>query len=261
MAGIYFDHHIPRAAAALSYFLTWSVFPMLICLYQMLGRLFPASEEIRAFLTGLLPANITDTFLDFLRYVSLNQSTTMLFVALTVLVTSSSAAYRTMDDVIGEMRGRTRFSGFFEVLFSLGFSVIFLLAIYLAAILILTGKWFLDFVDRHIMFMNISDSWSWARFVLLGLLLFVIMFGLYRMTAPKEGPVRILPGAVAAAVALVIVSIFFSTVIGVSVRYPLVYGSLASLIILMFWLYVCGIVIFMGGALNVTLERMGSDAV
>lgn len=255
MANLYWDNHIPRAAAGLCYFLTLSIFPMLICLYNMLGGMFPATEEIRSFLDGLLPAETTDIILDFLRYVSENTSTTMLVVALTVLVTSSSAAFRTMDNVMGEMRGEMRFTGFFEVLFSLVFSLVFLAAIYFAAILIVTGKWFLDFVDRHIMFMNISDSWSWARFVLLGLLLFVILSGLYRITAPREKPARLLPGAVLGSLALVAVSIGFSMIIGQSTRYPLVYGSLASLIILMFWLYTCGIILFLGNALNISLER------
>ena len=260
MADIYWEQHVPRAAAGLSYFLTWSVFPLLICLYNMLGGLFPATEEIRSFLTGLLPENTTEIILDFLRYVSENTSTTMLIVALTVLVTSSSAAFRTMDNVFSEMRGRARFSGFFEVLFSIAFSVVFLAALYFAAILILTGKWFLDFVDRHIMFMNISDSWSWARFVLLGLLLFVILSGLYRITAPKGASVRLLPGAVLGALALVAVSVFFSAIIGQSARYPLVYGSLASVIVMMFWLYTCGIILLMGNALNISLERLKADS-
>ena len=151
----------------------------------MLGSLFPGMQQLRSFLSGLLPAKTTDTIVEFLRYVSVNKSAMMLVVALFVLATSSSAAYRTIDNVMGEMRGKTRFSGYFGFIFSFFFSLLFLAAMYLAVILIVTGKWFLDFVDRHVMFVNISDAWSWARFFLLFLLLFVILSMLYRTTAPR----------------------------------------------------------------------------
>ncbi|MBR1456201.1 MAG: YihY/virulence factor BrkB family protein [Oscillospiraceae bacterium] len=39
-----------------------------------------------------------------------------------------------------------------------------------------------------------------------------------------------------------------------SARYPLVYGSITSLILLMFWLYISCQIIFIGAALNVALR-------
>ena len=42
----------------------------------------------------------------------------------------------------------------------------------------------------------------------------------------------------------------FSAFIAVSTRYPLVYGSLASIILLMFWLFLCCQIIYTGAALN-----------
>ena len=50
------------------------------------------------------------------------------------------------------------------------------------------------------------------------------------------------------------VSVAFSAFIGASARYPLVYGSLASVILLMLWLYTCCMMIFCGAALNVALR-------
>lgn len=264
MFGIFMDNNIPRAAASLSYFLTLSIFPTLICLYHMLGNLAPPTEEIKEFLDGLLPESTADTIQSFLRYVSANRSTAMLFAALIVLATCASAAFRCVDNVTVEMRGVSRFSGLLAFVFSVVYSLLLVAALYLAAIFILTGKWFLEIIDRQLMFMNISDTWSWARFFLLGLLLFVLLSWLYRVTAPRAAArqgrsIRLLPGAVVAAVALLIVSMVFAGVIGVSAQYPLVYGSIASLALMMFWLYVCGIIVFMGNALNISLERLDAE--
>ena len=258
---IYFTHHIPRVAACLTYFLTLSFFPLLICLYHMLGSFFPSNEELRSLVEGVVPAQATDIIMEFLGYVVQSADNSMLFMALGVMVTSASAAFRCIDNITSEMRGKARYGGILGLLFSVMFSLIYLVALYLAALLILTGKWFLELVDRYVMFMNISDAWSWGRFVLLFLLMFVILSLVYRTTAPRRSqlsgrPIRVLPGACFGSVAMLVVGIAFSAWIGLSTRYPVVYGSLASLILLMVWLYVCGIILLMGNALNILLERV-----
>ncbi len=257
LADIFDRERIPQASAALSYFLTLTFFPLLICLYTMLGSLFPAAEDVRSLLGALLPEKTVETIIDYLRYVSENLSTPMLVMALTVLLTSSSAAFRTIDRVIGTMRGRKRFTGVSAFVFSFTFSILLLAAVYFSVLLIVTGKWFLEKADRYIMFMNISDGWSWWRFVLLFMLLFTLICGLYRITAPPGKAVRLLPGTVFASASLVGVSIVFSAFIGASTKYPTVYGSLASIIVMMLWLYICGMVLFLGAALNVALEQCG----
>ena len=53
-----------------------------------------------------------------------------------------------------------------------------------------------------------------------------------------------------AAAALVAASILFSWFIGMSSKYSLVYGSLASVIILLLWLYLCGNILILGNVFN-----------
>ena len=255
VCAIYIDQRLAIAAAGLCYFLTLSFFPLLICLQCMLGSMFPPTEELRGFLSVLLPQSAVSTILDYLRYVAANRSDTMLFMALTVVASSSAAAFRVLDRVMGAMRGGRRFSGAGALVFSFCFSLVFLIMVYFAVILIGTGKWFLELADRHIYFMSISGSWRWWRFVLLFLLLFVMISAVYRITAPRGKAKRHLPGALSASAALVVLSVLFSAFIGESVKYPLLYGSLASVIVLMLWLYTAGSILFLGAALNVALER------
>ncbi len=243
------------AAAGLAYFLTLTFFPLLICLQTMLGSMFPTSEELQGFLSMLFPADTVSTIRDYLRYVASNHSDRMLPMALAVVASSSAAAFRIVERVMGQMRGDRRFPGALVLAFSFCFSLLFLAAIYLAVILVSTGRWFLEFADRHIYFMNISDSWRWWRFALLFLLLFALLAGVYRMTAPRGAATRLLPGAALASAALVAVSVVFSAFIGASAKYPLIYGSLAGVIVIMFWLYTCGVILFLGNAVNVALEQ------
>ena len=58
--------------------------------------------------------------------------------------------------------------------------------------------------------------------------------------------------ALLTALAMAVCSGVFSWFIGMSSRYALVYGSLASLIILLVWLYLCGNILLLGAAVSRT---------
>jgi membrane protein len=93
-----------------------------------------------------------------------------------------------------------------------------------------------------------------VRFAILFVLLLMIIFLLYQITAPREKErVPRMPGALVAAVLLVAVSIIFSRLITLSVNYPIVYGSLASFIILMLWVYICSTILVMGNVFNIAV--------
>lgn len=252
----YLDKHISRASAGLSYFLMLSIFPLLICLYAMLGNLFPTAEELERILIGLMPEETVETLMDFLGYVSANSSERMIAVALIAMATSSAAGFRIIDKVMFELRGTRRRERLLAFVSSFAFSLVFLAALYLAAVLMATGGWFIGYVDRYVGFLNISRNWEWFRFVALFLLLFVLILGVYRVCAPRDRELILVPGALSAAVTMVGVSILFSWFIGLSVKYPLVYGSLASVMIMLFWLYICGNVLFLGNIVNISLEKM-----
>ena len=50
-------------------------------------------------------------------------------------------------------------------------------------------------------------------------------------------------------------SALFAWFIGLSSRYALVYGSLASLIVLLVWLYLCSAILLAGAAAGRVLDR------
>ncbi len=252
---LYFSNHISRASAGLSYFFMLSLFPLLICLNSMLGSLFPSAEEIENILRGLLPLETVNTLMEYLAYVSSNSSNKMVTVALVALATSSAAGFRIIDKVMNEIRGVKRERKQFAFLMSFVYSLVFLSAIYFAALLIASGGWFIRFVDENVSIINISKNWEWLRFLLLFFVLFVFILGAYRVCSPKEESTVLVPGAFWASFAIVAVSFIFSWFIGMSIKYPLIYGSLASVMIMLLWLYIFGNLLFLGNVLNIALEK------
>ena len=60
-------------------------------------------------------------------------------------------------------------------------------------------------------------------------------------------------------IGLVIGTAVFSLFIGMSSRYSMVYGSLASIIILMLWFFLCGNILVLGNVVNFVLAKEKSD--
>ena len=92
------------------------------------------------------------------------------------------------------------------------------------------------------------------------LLCLLLLLLLYRSVTPHSKPaLPVLPGAVVGGLSILAISILFSTMISASARYTLVYGSLASLIILMLWLHLMGTIILIGGLVNLLYWQLHNE--
>ena len=101
MLRLYGEKRIPRAAAALSYYLTMTGFPLLICLYSLLGNNYARAMQIVEFLDEFMSAETTRTIRSFMNYVARSHSSAMFFAGLMVVLTSASAAVRNLQATIG----------------------------------------------------------------------------------------------------------------------------------------------------------------
>lgn len=256
IAEIYSEKRIPRASAALSYYLTMTFFPLLVCLYTMLGSSYDKAVLVLDMLRGFISEETAVYVEDFLHYVAENNNKTMMFGSLAILATSCSAGIRSLQATIGEIQGRQRFQGIVGFAFSFVISLLFLAAVYFAIIVMLTGSELMDLINGYLPFIDISESWNSVRFILLAGIEFATVWGVYRVSVCREMDYQTYPGAIATTVMLVLVSMAFSKFIGASAKYSLVYGSLASVILLMLWLYTCCMVILCGAAYNVVLRDM-----
>lgn len=253
---VFNKNSIPRASAALSYYLTFSVFPLIICLYTLLGSNYQRAVDALGFISRLWTPQVIGIVNDFMDYVYTSYSNAMLAAGLAVLITSASAAFRSIQATIGDMQGGQRFQGFMYFIFSIVFSLMFLAGIYFSLLVILLGKDILALINSVVPFVDISSSWNWLRFLLLGGIFFLLIWAIYVLSKRKTDMYRTFPGALTATIGVVVMSLVFSIFIGASAKYPLVYGSLASIILLMFWLFICSQIIYVGAALNIALRNL-----
>ena len=255
--GVFLNYPVARSAAALSYYLTLSVFPFLICASVILGSFNIQETDAFELLEGVIPEAAFATISDYLNYITNSRTEVMLVIALTAMLTSSSAAFRTFTGITGEIQGKMRFSGFWGWLISFVFSILLLVAIYASALIVVSGEWLTQLIGIHFNISGLATIWNWTRFLILFLMLFAVIYSVYLISAPKQATkLSRFPGALAAAFILVIASMLFSRLITASIRYEVLYGSLASFIILMVWLYTCAFILIMANVINISVSKL-----
>lgn len=251
---------VSRAAASLAYFLILTLFPLLVCVNFFIGLLELDPEAVFSALDPLLPRESLSIILEYLTYVSgisQSQSTPLLLASLFTILLSASAGLRTLLKTMDELYQIRHVSSLRRVAVSVILSLLFLLTIYLSIVVIFTGDWFFQVLEERlppplaelIPLRLLSQLWGWLRYLLLFFCVLLLVLAVYRMGTPpplrREKKVLRLTALLSAG-ALVACSVLFSWFIDMSSRYSLVYGSLASLIILLVWLYFCGNILLVG---------------
>ena len=254
---LYFSKRVSRSAAELAYFLILSFFPALICINAVIGTLNLDVVSLLEEAAVIIPEAALAVLTEYVRYITTNQSHALLVGGIIMMLFSASAAMRSLMNVMDDIYERRAYSGLWQIVASVVFSVLFLLTIYLSLVVVLTGNWFFhlleEFIHRfpRLAHVKLPWEWLWMRFFILFCLVMAVVMLVYRATAPRGRPrPPILTGAFLASGALVLASVLFSYFIGLSSRYSLIYGSLGSVVILLVWLYLCGNIIILGSCFN-----------
>jgi len=254
---IYFTKRVSRSAAELAYFLILSFFPAVICINAVIGTLDVDLVSLLEEMEGVIPAEALGVLREYISYITINQSRGLLAAGTVMMLFSASAAMRSLMNVMDDIYDRKTYAGIWQVVASVVFAALFLVVIYLSVVVVLTGNWFFHLLEGilrrlpHLEDVKLPWEWQWMRFVLLFCFVLIFVMLLYRAAAPRGKPrPPVLTGAFLASAALVLASALFSYFIGLSSRYSLVYGSLASVVILLVWLYLCGNIVILGNCVN-----------
>lgn len=255
---LYFAKHVSRSAAHLAYFLILTFFPILICISAFMGRINLRLGDLLTEVEHLLPQGVYTIFQDYLGYLDSNFSAAMFITGVFLTVLFASAAIRGLNTFSRELYGQSKPRRPRHYLYSLLFALLLLVTIYLSMVVMLTGNWFFHMLGRLLGLSDLAARfgvWQWLKYVILLAIVFLFVLLLYRFSVPSRNPLPpVIPGALLASVALVVASLIFAAIVSRSARYSLVYGSLASVIIMLVWLYLCGNILILGNVVNYVIH-------
>ena len=252
----YFDHHVARDSAALTYYLLFALFPLLIFLNNLVGLLSFDIEGLLSELSTVIPRDVVDLLGQYLGYVSRVSSRTLLWFS---LVFTIYFPYRAVNALFQSVRkayaAGMPAQALRQQLRVLLYTVLFIIAIPLSILSSTIGRRVLDFISDYVYLSDrVIDLWNWLRFVLLGAVLFVMIALLYVLALDARSIRRgILPGVLASLIAWVALSMLFSLYVEHAANYSVIYGSIGTIIVLLLWLYLSATMLIMGAEFNSVL--------
>ena len=254
----YFSDGIPQAAAELSYFLLFSMFPLLMFVNSMLAQLDLSIEDTAPVLE-MLPRSLQQLINGYLLQLSGMPSFSPMLIGIGLTLYFLSRAVRSMMRTVNDIfhvevsRGMVR-----EVLISLGITAGFLVSVVCSFVLVVAGRMLLRLLPRVLPVPQAAldltrDAGFWVMIAFI--LVFLMLFN--RVVPNLHLKFReVWPGALFSLVAWILVSWAFSFYVDNLARYSVLYGSLGAIIVLMLWLYIVSMILLMGPQLNHTLVVM-----
>ncbi len=258
MAYRYFADGIPQAAAELSYFLLFSLFPLLMFINSVLARLDISRETIQPVL-DMLPQSLRELIISYLDQLSLSPSISLMVTGVLLTLYFLSRAVRSMMRTVNDIYHVEVSRGILkDVLISFGITGGFLVSVVCSFILMVVGRTILRVLPHLIpvpkavlALTHDTGFWLMLAFIFLFLLLF------NKVVPNLDLKFReIWPGALFSLVSWILVSWAFSFYVDNMASYSVLYGSLAAIIVLMLWLYIVSMILLMGTQLNHTIVAM-----
>ena len=249
----YNRHDVGQQGAALAYYLLFSLFPLLIFVSSLLGLLHLNVGDALEILTGVLPDSVVELCETYLVYVSETASRAMLWFSLVFSIyfpmRAANCLMRSVRRAYGIKRPGNLVRYYLRVLL---FTIVLILVIILSLVLITFGERLLLYLAGRTRFAQaLIRLWNYLRFLLLALILFATLGILYALAQDeRQSAGAVLPGAVSAMAAWVILSVGFSFYVENYAHYSVIYGTLGAVMILMIWLFLSAQVLIMGAELN-----------
>jgi membrane protein len=247
-------------AAQLAYYLLFALFPFFLFLTTLLGYL-PISnllDQLMALLTQLLPRDALALVQDNVHQLVAGQRGGLLsFGILAALWTSSSAVTAIMDSLnraynVEESRPFWKVRGL-AILLTIGLSLLIIVSLVLLTFGPQIGGWIADFLGLGGVF---QVAWNLLRWPVIVFFLILALALVYYLAPDVEQEWKwITPGAVCATLAWIGASLGFAFYVNNFGSYNVTYGSIGTVIVLLTWMYVTGLLILVGGEINSEIEH------
>lgn len=252
------DDDVPLLAASLAYYFLLSVFPLLVVAFAIIPYFNISSQDAIQFISSILPEELANTFQD--NIVSLVETPRGGLLTIGILGTLWSAsnginAFIKVSNESYEVEETRSFIKTRAIAFGLTIAMIF--AVITAIILPVFGDVILTMI-MSVVGINASVEWilQISRFAISIAVITLLLLTLYHFAPNATLPVKhIIPGTLTASILWLIISFGFSIYVSNFGNYSNMYGSLGGVIILMIWFFLTGMILLIGGIINVMYHQ------
>ncbi|MEX0806542.1 MAG: YihY/virulence factor BrkB family protein [Haliea sp.] len=246
-------HNCLGRAAELAFYFLLALFPLLIVLLNLISFI-PAVQEIILFwLSRLMPPDATGIVETWVQNVFANRSGGLvsfgLLFSLWAAATGMGALIAALNSAYEVEEGRPFWKA---QLVAIGLIIALCLLVIGGAVLITFGDSWAPALANLVGYEKIIDRiWLVIRY-LMGFAMLIIGMAVIYIFAPnvQQRWTWIAPGALFAVMTFILASYLFSLYIRYAPSYNATYGSLGAVVVLMLWLYLMGLIMYVGGEIN-----------
>ncbi|MDD7770482.1 YihY/virulence factor BrkB family protein [Suipraeoptans intestinalis] len=256
------DNHVGAYAAQSAYFFMLCLIPILLLMITMVQYTPVTKADVMTAAMQVFPSSVHTMITSIINQVY-NRSRAI--IPLTVLVALWSAGKGVMAMATG-LNGvyRCRETRNYVVIRirSTIYTIFFLLVIISLLVLGVFGNLLQMVVQEHVPVMErMATKWIQLREVITFPVLILFILMIYKFLPNKKHRIREqIVGAFAAATGWMAVSWVFSMYLDIFKGFSDMYGSLATIVLIMLWMYFCMYCVLLGGNLNRVLqERKGKE--
>ncbi len=244
-------------AAQASFFIIIATIPFIMLLTSLAQYILPIDEQmLMQTITPFLPQALKSTavtIIDELFYKSALSITSI--TAVSALWTASRGIAAIERGIRGVYRTPPRPNFFADIAANIFYTITFVIIAVLIFVTMISGTSLLKTLDIKSPFLHwLFSNTTFFKWLLTFSIITVILAFIYLAFSGRKMHIkRHFPGAVFTSVVWSVFSLLFSFYIDNIANYSYVYGSLATIVLLMLWLYFSMIIFLMGAELNVTV--------
>lgn len=247
---------ISSQAAELAYFALLALFPTLLVLGNLIPLLPIPKDQVMSYLALTLPQEINEVINPILTQYLSGGSGGVVSIGVLLSIWTASKTFTIFQKVLNQVYNtKVRKNVIVQRMFSFVIAFLMVVMIALVTFVFIFGKYILSFLGDvfpiQVEYINTFDNFRWVGAFLV---VWVLLTYIYYIVPNVYWPIKFsVPGALFSTLAFLLISQVFSSYIGIAGRQAVGNGAIGVFIILMLWLYLLGIVLILGGFLNVTL--------
>ncbi|MDR1688740.1 MAG: YihY/virulence factor BrkB family protein [Clostridiales bacterium] len=252
----FFDDEMTIFSGELTYKLILSIFPFLIFAMSLVGFFNLDGNLILSGLDDILPYQIYNLLNVFVREVINQKQPGVLSVSLIVSIFSSSSGFDSIIRGINKTYGITDNRNFLlKRAVSIGLTLLFAAVLISSAALLVFRDKLISLLSSHIPDKPfISVIFSYAGYAVSIFLVFYAIIIIYKFSCKKKIKLTdFTPGALLTVIIWTLAGKAFNIYVNNFSNYSRIYGSIAGVFILMFWLNLISTTLLLGSELNAML--------
>ncbi len=244
-------------ANELSYKLLMALFPFIIFLLTILGFFNIDETELIDYFYGSVPKEVLDIIGSLIEEVINKKNVGLLSTSLLIAIYSASSGFNSVIRAVNKSYGQRETRSFLRVrLLSFGLVIIFTLSIVTSLVFIVVNA---NIIDKILVWLGFTNYHAYihgfATIIFSLAILLLNTMVIYKLASCKRiSYISVFPGAFCTVVFWALSSKLFTVYITHFANYSKVYGSIGSVVILIFWLNLISVVFLLGSEINALLQ-------